>query len=717
MSELDRRRRLSLAHLPTKHLQPTRFVDEVNRQIANHLAMLGTLLRVRAKSFGQMYKPMSGEDVQFVLDEFADRLETVGKLHRWLASMANGPHIDIAEYLAEIAQGLVSSLTVEGQMTLDCEFPVTCVLPVEQAATLGLLIGKLITNAVKYAHPAGVAGTIKLGTSRRDDATIAIEVSDDGVGLPDDTDPLQSQSISFRTIRMFAKQIGASISFDNYGLGLSCRLELPCTLQCAPTEASEAPIVVSLHKEQSKRQPKGGRDRSPAADVDFFQIVQNLPVAVYSTDAVGRIAFYNEAAVSLWGRRPKLGEDWCGSWRLHWPDGTPMEHDECPMAVTLKTGQAARGAEAIAQRPDGTRVRFLAYPTPLRNDNGQLLGAVNMLVDFTERKRNEEAAQHYAAIVDSSEDAIVSKDINGVIMSWNSGAQRLFGYTSQEAVGKPVTMLIPADRHDEEPRILERIRRGERIDHYETVRQRKDRSLVDISLTVSPIRDLRGKIIGASKIARDITERKRAEERQHLLLGEMDHRVKNLFALASSVLSLSGRSAGSVPELIGSARDRLLALSRAHALTLSHGPRELSQAAKPATLHSLIQAITAPHDAHVDSDASKFSVTGCDMEISGPVISSLALLLHEFATNSTKHGALSATAGRIQINCANHGETLVVTWTERGGPEVVPPTGNNGFGELLIRSTIAGLGGEISRDWQPEGLVIRLSMPRVRLTG
>jgi PAS domain S-box-containing protein len=308
-------------------------------------------------------------------------------------------------------------------------------------------------------------------------------------------------------------------------------------------------------------------------------------------------------------------------------------------------------------------------------------------------------------------------DLNGVITSWNRGAQRLFGYTSEETVGRSMTILIPADRHDEEPMILERVRRGERIEHYGTVRQRKDGSLVDISLTVSPIKNGKDKVIGASKIARDITELNRARERQELLLREMDHRVKNLFALAISVLSLSGRSAGSVPELIGSARDRLLALARAHALTLSHGPRDVPQAAKPATLYSLIQAITAPHDVHGDADASKFSVTGCDMEISGSVISSLALLFHEFATNSTKHGALSAIAGRIQINCANHGETLVVTWTERGGPEVAPPTGNNGFGELLIRTTVAGLGGEISRDWQPEGVVIRLSMPRARLTG
>ena len=195
----------------------------------------------------------------------------------------------------------------------------------------------------------------------------------------------------------------------------------------------------------------------------------------------------------------------------------------------------------------------------------------------------------------------------------------------------------------------------------------------------------------------------------------MDHRVKNLFALAISVLNLSGRSARSVPEVVGAAGGRLSALARAHALTLSHDPKDAPQAAKPATLHSLIQAITAPHDAHFNSDRSRFSVIGCDLEISGPAISSLALLLHRFATNSTKYGSLSAAAGRIEIHCANHRENIVVTWTERGGPEVVPPTGNDGFGDLLVRATIAGLGGEISRDWKPEGLVIRVSLSRDRL--
>jgi PAS domain S-box-containing protein len=336
-------------------------------------------------------------------------------------------------------------------------------------------------------------------------------------------------------------------------------------------------------------------------------------------------------------------------------------------------------------------------------------------VGFPERLTGDHAAEHYAAIIESSDDAILSKDLNGVIMTWNRGAELLFGYTAEEAVGRPVTILIPMDRQDEEPFILERVRRGEKVDHYETIRQRKDGSLVDISLTVSPIKNERGEIVAASKIARDITETKRAQERQELLLREMDHRVKNLFTLAISVLTLSGRYASSIPLLIDSTRDRLSALARAHALTLSHGPRA-PHAARPATLHSLLEAISAPHLG--EGDGRRFSIIGCDMEISGSTISSLALLLHEFATNSVKYGAFSSTAGQIEVHCADRAGNVVITWSERGGPRVAPPIGNEGFGDLLVRATVAGqLGGDISREWKPEGLLIRLSVPRERLTG
>lgn len=131
--------------------------------------------------------------------------------------------------------------------------------------------------------------------------------------------------------------------------------------------------------------------------------------------------------------------------------------------------------------------------------------------DISERKQKENAALLLGAIVDSCDDAIISKDLNGVIRSWNKSAERLFGYTAEEAIGQPVTILIPPDRLDEEPSILSRLRNGERVDHFETVRRRKDGGLLDISLTISPVKDAHGTIIGASKIARDITERKRAE--------------------------------------------------------------------------------------------------------------------------------------------------------------------------------------------------------------
>jgi PAS domain S-box-containing protein len=334
-----------------------------------------------------------------------------------------------------------------------------------------------------------------------------------------------------------------------------------------------------------------------------------------------------------------------------------------------------------------------------------------------DRLTDDRAALHYAAIIESSDDAIISKDLNGVIMSWNQGAQRLFGYTAGEAIGKPVIILMPEDRYNEEPMILERIRRGEKIDHYETVRQRKDGTLVDISLTVSPILDRNGVIVGASKIARDITERRRAQERQDLLLREMDHRVKNLFALAMSVVTLSARSAANVKDLTESTRERLAALARAHALTLSQGSRVAPEVAKPTTLHSLIQAIMAPHEDR-GGRSPRVSIVGCDMEISGAAISSLALLLHEFATNSAKYGALSASQGKVEVHCADQRETVILTWRERGGPTVAPPSDAEGFGAILTRAAVQGqLAGKISHDWKPKGLTISLSVPRARLTG
>jgi PAS domain S-box-containing protein len=450
---------------------------------------------------------------------------------------------------------------------------------------------------------------------------------------------------------------------------------------------------------------------------DADELLRALPVAVYTTDAAGRITFYNEAAAQLWGVRPEIGKsEFCGSWKLFSPDGSPLPHDRCPMALALEEQRSIRGMEVIAERPDGTRVPLVPYPTPIFDGAGELTGAVNMLVDISERKGAEQAAQLLAAIVESSEDAIVSKNLDGIIMSWNQGAERLFGYTAAEVIGEPIIILIPADRQHEEPTILARIRRGERIDHYETVRRRKDGSLMEVSLTVSPVRDLLGKVIGASKIARDITERRRAEEQQNLLLREMNHRIKNLFALCGSIVTLSGRKANTPEELVSAIRERFSALAQAHELTLSKTSGDVSQAEQSTTLHALIQVISSPYNGHADQDRPRVAVSGPDIAIAGGAVTSFALLLHEFATNAAKYGALSTPEGFVEIECSEDSERFNLTWRERGGPRVENRAVKEGFGTTLGRATVKGqLGGEISRDWKPEGLTIRLVVARDRL--
>jgi PAS domain S-box-containing protein len=168
--------------------------------------------------------------------------------------------------------------------------------------------------------------------------------------------------------------------------------------------------------------------------------------------------------------------------------------------------------EHLSLENQGQQQRDVEFVSNLYRTNGLQVMQCNIR-DITERRGAEEVRLHLAAIVESSDDAIISKSLEGVILSWNEGAERIFGYSAEEILGKPVVMLIPPDRRDEEPKILERLKRGERIDHYETVRVSKDGKALDISLTVSPIKDKNGKIIAASKVARDITERKQAEER------------------------------------------------------------------------------------------------------------------------------------------------------------------------------------------------------------
>ena len=241
-----------------------------------------------------------------------------------------------------------------------------------------------------------------------------------------------------------------------------------------------------------------------------------------------------------------------------------MPHDQCPMAVAIRERRSVRGLDAVAERPDGTRVPFIPFPTPMFDSDGQFVGAVNLLVDISERKHAEAAMYRLAAIVESSDDAIIGKNLQGIITNWNKGAEQIFGYLAEEIIGESIKVLIPPEYQSEEDMILERLRRGERIDHYETVRQRKHGELIDVSLTISPIKDTSGHIIGASKIARDITERKRFEKQLVLLGREAEHRAKNVLATVQAAVHLT--RAESVDEFKRMIGGRIQALANVNAL-------------------------------------------------------------------------------------------------------------------------------------------------------
>jgi PAS domain S-box-containing protein len=339
-----------------------------------------------------------------------------------------------------------------------------------------------------------------------------------------------------------------------------------------------------------------------------------------------------------------------------------------------------------------------------------------LLVEINLRRESRLALGQLASLVETSEDAIITKDLNGIVTSWNKGAERIFGYEADEMIGKPISLLIPPDRPDEEPSILARLRKGQRIEHYETVRRRKTGELIDISLSVSPLADATGKIVGASKIARDITVRRQAQEVQSLLLGEMRHRINNLFAITNSLVTLSARMSKTPTEMEAAIKERLAALSRAHQLTRRGLIQQEPEFSDQPTLKGLIHAIFAPYVTPGSNSPERIVVTGCDQEINDSAVTSIALLLHELATNAAKYGALSASAGVVHVDCSSKEDWLVMTWEERGGPPIKGTPNREGFGGSLARKIVANqFSGRLSNEWNASGLTIRIEIPLAHL--
>lgn len=340
----------------------------------------------------------------------------------------------------------------------------------------------------------------------------------------------------------------------------------------ASSDAHDLPDAIRQIEETSQRD---GERR-------LREVLNALPAAVYTTDALGRITFYNEACVAFSGRRPTIGADaWCVSWRLYWPDGAPMAHEECPMAVALKEGREIRGAEAVAERPDGTRIVFTPYPTLLRNAAGEITGAVNMLVD--------------------------------------------------------------------------------------------------------------------------ITERKAAEDRQRLLANEVNHRANNLLTVVQAMLRMT--DAQTVAEFKQALNGRIKALAHAHGLLARSRWNGVE-------LGRLIGEELARY---MGGDLPRVWTSGISLSLQAAAAQSMAMILHELATNAEQHGALSGSQGRVLVEWRHDEAMLLLRWTELDGPAVSAPATRRGVGFSVIERAAGHLQGRAAWDWRPQGLVFALTIPTTGL--
>jgi PAS domain S-box-containing protein len=450
-------------------------------------------------------------------------------------------------------------------------------------------------------------------------------------------------------------------------------------------------------KALADRQAVLAQDLSAAA-AKYEAIFNQSGIFAGIMDLHGILQEANDLSLSRCGytREQVLGRPF---WDTPWWRGS----EEMKARIRFATDQAAAGRvfseELRFWLADGSEriVDFAMHP--IRNAAGSIIFLHPTGVDITERnqaeielRESQQRLRWLASIVESSDDAIVSKDLNGIITSWNIGAERLFNYTAQEAVGQPITMLIPPDRQDEERVILTRIRRGERLEHFETIRRRKNGTPIVVSLTVSPVKNADGIIVGASKIARDITEQRRNQELIATLAREAEHRSKNLLATVQATVLLSQSD---TPEGLRRAIDgRIRALANVHSMFAE--TRWIG-----AELSAIAKQELAPYSGQ---GAPRARIDGPQILLEPSAAQAVAIILHELATNAAKYGALSVSSGGVMLTWSHEADgQLVLHWTETGGPPVQEPS-RQGFGGKIIEAMMTQLKGQSHFDWRVAGL-------------
>lgn len=300
--------------------------------------------------------------------------------------------------------------------------------------------------------------------------------------------------------------------------------------------------------------PMAERDAVNESEETFRRLMRILPAALYTTDQEGYITFFNAAAAEMWGREPVLHKDqWCGSFKIYTTDGTELPFDQCPMAITLRHRKPVIGKEIIVERPDGMRRHIMPHPQPVFDAEGNFAGAVNMLVDVTDIRKTETALrdfttkkveelrtseERYHKMIEEVEDyAILLMDSNGIIQNWNRGAEKIKGYREHEIVGRSFRVFyLPEDQERGLPDQLIAMATANGKALHEGWRVRKDGSVFWGSIVITALHDTDNNVVGFSKVTRDLTERKLAEDKIRQYTNELEFQNKELeqFAYAAA---------------------------------------------------------------------------------------------------------------------------------------------------------------------------------------
>lgn len=325
-----------------------------------------------------------------------------------------------------------------------------------------------------------------------------------------------------------------------------------------------------------------------------------------------------------------------------------------------------------------------------------------------ERRRGELANAHLAALVSSSGDAIKSIDLDGRVLTWNAGAEELYGYSADEIVGKPLALIIPEDSIGDLDRKIAAAREGRAI-RFETRRRRKDGRIIEVSLNAAPVRDSNGNIIAISTIAHDITQRKRDEAHMQFIMRELSHRSKNLLSVVISFARQTWKQSQDFHDFENRFAGRLHALARSHDLLVRQDWRG-------AGLEGLVQAHLAPF---AGDEPDRIDAKGPNLFLKPDAVQNLGYAFHELATNAAKYGALSQAGGKVTLRwdlvTSPSGGRIHIKWEESGGPPVTPPE-RSGLGSMLTGTmTERSLGATVTTRYEPTGLVWEIDIPAERV--